>query len=133
MSIQSIGFWQPTKSLSLKDKQLPIVKDNQDCHWDENEKQMVLSYLEIPFLKEKIWDIPKSKESTNLIEPYTMAILKRTYTCIICNKKSPQVLHTNGQFYWPSGYRHYIEEHYVKPPQEFLDYVNSYYSTREKS
>ena len=30
---------------------------------------------------------------------------------------------TDGFYYWPEGFIHYLEIHYVKPPQEFLDHV----------
>jgi hypothetical protein len=30
---------------------------------------------------------------------------------------------TDGVYVWPEGYVHYVERHWVKPPQEFIDHV----------
>jgi hypothetical protein len=30
---------------------------------------------------------------------------------------------TDGTWYWPEGYAHYLEAHGVKPPEEFLAHV----------
>ena len=30
---------------------------------------------------------------------------------------------TDGQFVWPEGFAHYLEQHNVRPPQGFVDHV----------
>jgi hypothetical protein len=44
--------------------------------------------------------------------------------CRICDKHNNGASdQSDGVYYWPEGYIHYIEEHNVKPPQEFIDHV----------
>lgn len=43
--------------------------------------------------------------------------------CKICNGSKEFKL---GKYTWPEGYIHYIEEHKVKPPQDFIDFINRF-------
>lgn len=44
-------------------------------------------------------------------------------TCRICSCINGSTEFQNSKFRWPSGLRHYIETHNVKPDQEFIDWV----------
>lgn len=44
--------------------------------------------------------------------------------CRCCaNRGNGSREYSKAQFVWPEGYRHYVEEHNVKPPQEFIDFI----------
>ena len=45
--------------------------------------------------------------------------------CRCCDKSNgSQCLTMDGSWVWPQGFAHYIQEHNVRPPQEFLDYLS---------
>jgi len=46
--------------------------------------------------------------------------------CRICHRNDNGCKDlTDGVYVWPEGYAHYVREHAVKPPQEFIDHVMS--------
>ena len=44
-------------------------------------------------------------------------------TCRICFKLNGSEEYTLEGWVWPSGLKHYIQDHNVKPTQEFIDFV----------
>lgn len=44
-------------------------------------------------------------------------------TCRICGQKNGSTELTDGVWYWPQGLVHYIEEHNVILPEEFVEYI----------
>lgn len=43
--------------------------------------------------------------------------------CRICSKHNGSTEFNLAGWCWPSGFRHYVEEHNVKPSNEFLNFV----------
>ena len=43
--------------------------------------------------------------------------------CRCCNKINGSVTHVYGGYAWPSGYAHYVEQHNIRPPQDFYTYI----------
>lgn len=43
--------------------------------------------------------------------------------CRICECDNGCQEYESGQFVWPSGYSHYIREHNVEVPKDFVDYI----------
>ena len=43
-------------------------------------------------------------------------------TCRICKSENGSDTHCDGAYYWPEGYIHYVRDHHVKPPQDFIDH-----------
>lgn len=96
-----LGFWQSKYETYLVE--LPNPAAFIDRGWDATERAQVIEYLRAaPFVQ-----------------------FYRGYSyCRICGK--PQLgsrEHGDGAFVWPEGFAHYVEEHGVKPPEEFLAYV----------
>ena len=44
--------------------------------------------------------------------------------CRVCECANGSRTFVRGGFMWPDGFRHYIEEHNVKPSDDFIDMVN---------
>jgi hypothetical protein len=47
------------------------------------------------------------------------------HTCLLCGQDAGYQDLTDGVYVWPEGYAHYVQEHGVKPPQDFIDHVLS--------
>ena len=43
--------------------------------------------------------------------------------CRFCGERNGSKEYYTNEFRWPEGYVHYVEEHAVKPPQEFIEYL----------
>lgn len=81
----------------------PIVQDFIDPKWESTERDMVIKYLKTGVEKDRY----------------------RGYsTCRICGKhNNGDSCLTDNTWVWPEGLAHYLEEHNVKPPQEFIEWV----------
>ena len=56
----------------------------------------------------------------------TITRYKGWSTCRICGKKNGSYEFTVESIgIWPVGYRHYIEEHNIKPPRRFIRKINT--------
>lgn len=44
-------------------------------------------------------------------------------TCRLCGCGNGSNAYLFGGWLWPSGFRHYLEEHNVKPSQDFIDFL----------
>ncbi|MEO0585661.1 MAG: hypothetical protein AAF135_25850, partial [Bacteroidota bacterium] len=40
-----------------------------------------------------------------------------------CGFTAPITYHSDGYYLWQEDFLHYIEQHDVKPPQDFIDHV----------
>lgn len=47
-------------------------------------------------------------------------------TCRVCSVRNGISEFRTDEWSWPSGLRHYIEVHNVKPSPEFIAYINGY-------
>lgn len=100
-ALRAIGFWSGPHSSDG----WPDVDDFVDPEWDENEREFIANYL-------------------------THGLLGRTYmgwsTCRVCGKAdNGDSEHSDGVFVWPSGLAHYVSEHSVRLPQEFVRHAFS--------
>lgn len=43
--------------------------------------------------------------------------------CRICGDKNGSAEFSSGRWRWPSGLRHYVEEHNVEPSDEFVTFI----------
>lgn len=94
---KKVGFWSGN---GPDNDQYPNAKD-QVKFWDEAEKNQVLSHVNSGKVGRR----------------------QRGYsTCRICGCHNGSQDMTDGVYVWPIGFAHYIEEHGVKPPQEFIDH-----------
>jgi hypothetical protein len=94
-----IGYWTG-KHVTVPG--LPDPKKFVDEAWDPDERRAVGEYLKIGS---------------------EFASWMGFSNCRICNKRNGTRCLTDGTFVWPEGFAHYVEEHAVRPPQEFVDHV----------
>jgi len=99
-----IGYWY-----SDREPHLPHPRKFQDPNWDEAEKQMVLKHLKCaqPAIR---W----------------RGFSSCRFECGVAWEKMGSMCMTDGNFIFPEGLVHYIEEDDVRLPQEFVDHVKSY-------
>ena len=96
-----LGYWANDRY-----PQLPYPADFVDHNWKKQERQVVVEYLRAGETKTqwrggsycRMCDLKRSKAMGS--------------TCL-----------TDGTYTWPWGFAHYVEEHGVRPPQEFIDHV----------
>jgi hypothetical protein len=69
----------------------------------------------------------KQEEFVTALRRKEAQALKTTYrgfsTCRICFSTNGSAEFKLEDWCWPSGFIHYIENHNVKPSQEFIDFV----------
>lgn len=96
---EKIGFWNTPRNTY---PELPMPEDYVDDSWDETERAKVVEYLS------------------------TAKICKRyrgMSRCRVCGKYNGSTERSDGKYLWPDGYAHYIFEHGVKPPEDFIEWV----------
>lgn len=79
-------------------------KEYIDPDWDSAERHMVIAYL----LSGKVESRFRGHAS-----------------CRVCGERNGSTDLTDGVWIWPEGLAHYLKEHGVRPPQEFVDHVLS--------
>lgn len=94
-----IGFWRATPNAA---EELPWPTESYDVRWDDRERLLVARYLDC------------GQEH---------AAYKGWSTCRICGKGNGSRDLTDGMYLWPEGFSHYVRDHKVKPPQDFIDRV----------
>lgn len=94
-----IGYWRRNgeRSSSLPDPRTLVDKE-----WLGSERDVVVRYL----------------RRGDVHEQY-----RGSSHCRICDVVNGSQDLTDGVYVWPRGFAHYVEEHLVRPPQEFIDHV----------
>lgn len=81
---------------------------------------------------EREWDLPMPVES-DFDDPAVVEYLKNgeehaayrgISCCRICMKANGSTCLTDGVYQWPYGLAHYVEDHGVELPKEFLEHIN---------
>lgn len=95
---KAIGYWY-----SDTENHLPHPKDFIDTTWDVAEKELVISYLDTA--------------------PQVISCNGLSY-CRLCEKddNGSRCL-ADDEYIWPEGFSHYIREHSVRPPKEFIKHI----------
>lgn len=102
-----IGFWQSERQLEY-----PHPKDFQDPNWDESERQLVIEHL-------------KTSRSVQAYRGFSFC----RFDCDIGNGSMDL---SDGTYLFPEGLVHYLEEHQVRLPNEFIEHVKNYKSITEE-
>ena len=89
-----VGFWYSAYEPDLPKPEAGV--------WDEEEKSAVVKYL-------------KAGSEGDHYRGWS--------DCRVCGCMNGSVDLTDGLYIWPQGLAHYIEEHSIKLPVEFVDYV----------
>ena len=103
-----LGYWASCEDLEAchyarRGEVLPWPGDFVDASWDIEERTMVADYLE---------------EGRNVT--FWMGA---SYCRLGCDQFLGTADRGDGEYTWPEGFSHYIREHGVKPPQEFIDHI----------
>ena len=92
-----LGYW--SKGVGSR---WPSPASFVDADWDPDERELVVEYL-------------------------CRGFVARTYMgyslCRVCGQQNGALELSDGVFVWPDGFAHYVSDHLVKPPQEFVDHA----------
>ncbi len=97
MKLISIGFWANTE-----DDRWPDVSDFVDHDWDADERHRIVSYLLGGF--------------------HAYAMMGPSH-CRVCGKLNGSTELMDGTYVWPQGLAHYVQDHGVRLPKEFVDHA----------
>lgn len=122
---------------------VPMILDHYEDHrGDPPGKFKYIGYWTSPWHVERGVTLPDPKEFVAEMSPALQSLLV-TYldadknrlatvkerwrgwsNCRICGMRGngTQCM-TDGTFVWPEGFKHYVAEHSVRPPDEFIDHV----------
>jgi len=95
--LKRVGFWS-----SHTEPDLPWPQDLVDPSWDLSERKAIAGYLRAGRVK-NTW--------------------RCVFKCRICRKPIGNTDRTDGVYLWPEGLDHYVVEHSVRLPAEFLAHV----------
>ena len=93
-----IGYWDGPQT----DHSWPVPQDFVDSGWDEEERDLVATYL-----------------TTGLIVRAYMGFSR----CRMCGRENGNLELSDGVFVWPDGLAHYVADHGVRPPDRFVCHV----------
>jgi hypothetical protein len=114
VELKVVGYWKPFPRAPIAEfmggpgqpeSEFPDPKDLVDETWKER----------CPDLYEAV--------CKHLIMGDEYNAYKGSSICRICGCNNGSEEFTDGTYYWPSGYLHYITEHGVVPPNDFLEHV----------
>ena len=94
-----IGFWRGSKN---ETSELPWPTDYYDPHWDEEEREAVATYL----------------DSGKIADSY-----RGWSECRVCGCMNGTSDMTDGTYLWPEGLSHYVREHNIRLPREFINHA----------
>ena len=93
-----IGYWDGPET----DHSWPSPQDFVDASWDEEERDLVASFLQT-------------------------GLVVRTYMgyseCRMCGRENGDLELSDSVFVWPEGLAHYVADHGVRPPDRFVRHV----------
>ena len=95
--LKAFGYWREDKA---KKSELPYPTDFIDNKLSQSLKEMLTNYI-----------CKKAK----IIKEW-----KGYAKCRLCKERLGSACLSDGIFIFPEGYDHYIEEHNVYPPKEFI-------------
>lgn len=96
-SLRRLGYWQDEMS-----PEWPDPSDFIDPTWQGDERESVSSYL---------------SQATVLFAALGAS------QCRICGRPNGTLDLTDGVYLWPEGLAHYVDEHAVRLPNEFVTHV----------
>ena len=98
--LRLIGYWR-----SDLEPWWPDVHEFVDTGWDARERSMVAAYLQSA--------VPTPLEYLGYSD------------CRFCGDENGNCEQTDGTYLWPEGLAHYVTEHNVRLPDEFVAHARS--------
>jgi len=115
-----LGYWK-----SDHEPDLPDPADFVDETWDESERAKVIAHLKGGSEKHAWRGYSSCRMGcTQPMKRYTDLLAGKSEMVETAMLNGTRCL-TDGTYTWPSGFAHYVEEHGVKPPLEFIAHVLS--------
>lgn len=96
-TLRLIGYWR-----SATEPDWPDAAAFVDPHWDEQEREMVATYVECGTVARAYLGISR---------------------CRICGEENGSLEFTDGVYIWPDGLEHYIRAHSLRLPEPFASHV----------
>lgn len=93
----AVGFWSDEAHPEWPDPNTFVATE-----WDRLERARIAEYL---------------LSATSVIEWRGFSF------CRICGKQNGYRDYSDGTYFWPEGYGHYVVEHDVRPPQDFIQHA----------
>lgn len=103
--MRTIGYWREQGIAGLFDRN-PDPHDQLDVNWDLTERARVVEHLKRGRVHEAWFGYSYCRFNCGIPD---------------CDMGSRDL--TDGDYVWPEGYVHYVEMHYVKPPEQFVQHV----------
>jgi hypothetical protein len=97
LSLRIIGYWR-----SDHEPQWPDVHDFVDPDWDRRERDVVVGHLYSGMRVRQFMGFS---------------------TCRFCGEPNGTSESTDGKYVWPEGLAHYLLEHNVRLPAEFVEHA----------
>lgn len=95
--MKRVGYWR-----SPGEPSLPDARDHVDLGWHPTQRLPVVEHLKRGSAHEAYFGWS---------------------TCRICGKPNGNLDLTDGAYVWPEGLLHYVVEHHVRPPADFIEHV----------
>ena len=90
-------------------------------YWKEEGKD---NYIDPNLLVDPKW---KTQDKNKIIQYLKSGSFHEGYfgwsNCRVCGKRNGGTELTDGFWYWPEGLTHYVEDHDVRLPEEFISYM----------
>lgn len=100
---KKVGYWNTTQNTY---PEYPMPQDLVDDNWNDREQDEVIHYVTSSRFR-------SSRKYRGMS------------ACRICGCMNGSSESYDSVYTWPSGFGHYLTEHNVKPPQDFVDHVLS--------
>lgn len=101
-NLRYLGYWKTRDKRYTRDPR-PNPQDFVDLTWGPSHREAVVAYL----------------QSGTLLYFWI-----GSSTCRFCKlRPNGKLCLTDGTFGWPEGLAHYVQEHGLRPPQEFIEHV----------
>lgn len=97
-----VGFWRGLDP-RYDDGTYPDVRRFIDPSWDRVERNRVIAYVSDPRFRGDGY--------------------RGWSDCRICGKNNGRSDFTDGVYVWPEGFGHYLSQHDVRPPADFVAHV----------
>ena len=95
-----VGYWTEYKDANKFINPNILI----DEHWHTKDKDKIIKYL----------------DGGNVCARYL-----GWSDCRICKSENGSLDLTDGKWIWPEGLSHYVKEHNVRLPEEFINYMDS--------
>lgn len=95
--LKALGYWKNDHHPDF-----PDPRDYVDDSWNPIERKAAALYLKAG---------------------RTIASWRGWSSCRMCGKKNGSICQGDDKYVWPEGLAHYVEEHGVRPPDEFLKHI----------